>query len=772
MSDIEIRLLGGFDVRCNGVAVRRFESQKARGLMAHLAMHRDQTLSRENVATLLWSEKDDSTARRNLRQAIYSLRTAFAEADLTADLLVGDAQSIRLNPELDIWLDVSEFERAIDVGLDGAEADSLQLGRAARLYVGDFLSGFFVRDCSQFEDWLLATQERLRESALAAFHTLVASCLQRGEPRMGIHYARRLLAIDPLSEQAHRHLMRLYEQSGRRTRALAQFEELRNLLNLELAVEPLAETTELYRSILLEERPDQEHKEVGAPIGPLIPLAGRGRELEMLRESWQQTLEQGARLALVIGENGIGKTRLIKTCVDSASAVRKTRVLRGRAYEAAPPFAYGLWAEIVMSVFADLMPDEELDPESIDMQVISDLALLAPQVATLDRELLGGSLQPDEADPARLPEAMETLLTVLTQEPGSARTPVILMLSDLQWADEESLDLLKVLAPRLSDLPILLIATVDTTAQGVRHPLLTDPGFDPGLPVDRLPLPRLESEALGEIASALVPAAHAPWLAELLTRWTDGLPLAVTELINYLWDEDLLIAHEPSGWSVDTERSANCAPPPDLSQLFLHRFRGLPASARRLLALAAVIGQRFDVDMLRVAGDESLTVVEACIELMLQRWLIRQFPRTWTHTGRERDIVLFARGVRRGVFEFAHESIRAAILADINPLRRQVMHRDVAAALDGRYAEDRESVCEAIAHHLVQGGEVGQARECLMMAAERARLAGAVSTESRYLRRWLAALERIAKGHEAPGERQHVEDRLSELASLQPPVSA
>ncbi len=768
MSDIEIRLFGGFEIRCRGNVVRRFESQKARALLAYLAMHRGQAQSREHIATLLWSDKDESGGRRNLRQVLYSLRTAFAEADLGTDLLVSEAQEIGFHPEIDAWLDVTDFERATESGLDGTEPDSQQLGKAARLYVGDFLGGFFVRDCPPFEEWMVTTQERLREAALACFHTLVASSLQRGESRMGIHYARRLLAIDPLSERAHRQLMRLYAQSGRRTRALAQFEELRNLLNQELGVEPLAETTALYQSILVEDLPEEEEDE--EPIGPLIPLAGRSEELAELQAAWQKVLDDGARLVLVTGEAGVGKTRLVRSFVDSATSQRRTRVLRGRAYEASPAIAHGPWSEIVTTIFADLMPDEELDPETIDVRVISDLALLAPQLATLDPDLLGGPLRPDESDAGRLAESMEALLTALASEPDGERTPVILMLSDLQWADLESLNLLQVLTARLGQLPILLLATLDSNAQGVGHTLLTDPDREASLPVDRLALGRLYDEALEEIAAALVPADDSRWLADRLIEWTGGLPLAVTELINYLWDEGMLVARDPGGWTLDTARCKSCEPPPGLQRLLVHRFHGLPASARRLLALSAVIGQRFEVDLLRVAGDESLTVVEACIELMLQRWLIRQFPRTWTHTGRERDIVLFARGARRGTFEFAHESIRGAILEDVNPLRRQVMHRHVADALREIYAEDRESVCEATAHHLIEGGEGGEAREYLMMAAERARLAGASATERRYLESWLAALGRAAKA--APGERQHIEERLAELASLQPPASA
>ena len=97
---------------------------------------------------------------------------------------------------------------------------------------------------------MLSEQERLREAAVDSFRTLIESYLRRGEYRFGIQFARRLLAIDPLSEEAHRSLMRLYALSGRRSRALRQYEILRNLLSSELKVEPLRDTRELHQSIL------------------------------------------------------------------------------------------------------------------------------------------------------------------------------------------------------------------------------------------------------------------------------------------------------------------------------------------------------------------------------------------------------------------------------------------------------------------------------------------------------------------------------------------
>ncbi len=748
---LEIRLLGGFDLRCGEEPVQRFESQKARALVAYLAMHHGQSISRERLSTLLWAEKDEQAARRNLRQVLYSLRSLFREVAPDLEVFTSGAQEVGLEPGVDLWLDVFEFEAATARGLTEDGPDPHQLSVAARLYNGEFLTGFYIRDSPPFEDWMVACQERLREAALESFRTLVESCLSRGESRLGIHYARRLLSLDPLSEGAHRNLMRLYGQSGRRTRALAQYEELRNLLNQELGVEPLEETTSLYQAMLLEEVPNEDP--LDSPIGPLIPLAGRSQEFERLQESWHRVLATGARMTVVRGESGIGKTRLVKSFVDGASSQRKVLVVRGRAYERSPAVAFAPLAEVVVTIFADLMPDQEIDAERLPPSVVADLNLLAPQLGTLEPALLGTEWSAESPDPARFADSLSLLLEELVREPEGALTPVILMLEDLHGADRETLDLLAALYDRIGDLPVWIVVTC-APAGGSSPPLL-DPAAAAGLEpaIEHLALARLEPAAVREIARSLVRGQQADRLGDFLDRWSEGLPLAITELINYLWDEGALVVRDPAGWRLDDSFDGALEPPADLDELIQHRFRRLPASARRLLAVGGIIGQRFDVDLAAKAADEHLAVVEACIELMLQRWLIRQFPRTWTHTRRERDIVLWARGVRRGAFEFAHEQIRTAVLDSINPLRRKVMHQEVATAMILEHGDDLEAVCEAIAYHSLAGGEPEQALVHLERAAQRARRAGAAATEARYLKNIQASLKHLPSRARAAAQR-------------------
>ncbi|MFP5286630.1 MAG: BTAD domain-containing putative transcriptional regulator, partial [Thermoanaerobaculia bacterium] len=206
MSKIRVRLLGGFEVWEGERQVGGFESQKVRALLAYLACNRRRSFSRDHLAGLLWPERGTETARHALRQAVYNLRSVLPDDGGNPLLLINNLE-IGLNPEADCWLDVEAFEEALRKGTERAAVDLHHLSAAAQLYRGELLAGFFVKDSPDFEEWLVTEQTRLREAALEALRKLIESYRRRGEHRFGVHYARRLVAIEPLSEEAHRELM-------------------------------------------------------------------------------------------------------------------------------------------------------------------------------------------------------------------------------------------------------------------------------------------------------------------------------------------------------------------------------------------------------------------------------------------------------------------------------------------------------------------------------------------------------------------------------------
>ncbi|HET9229474.1 MAG TPA: BTAD domain-containing putative transcriptional regulator, partial [Thermoanaerobaculia bacterium] len=312
MSKLEVRLLGGFEVLVDGHAVHGFESQKVRGLLAYLVMPRGVAQGRERLASLFWPEHEPNSARSSLRQALYNLRTTLAPVEP----LVSTHQTVTFSRDLDVQVDSEAFEEALRRGME-EDAPHL-LTQAVRLYHGDFLSGCPVRAGSVFEDWIAEQRERLREGAIQALRTLIAHHRERGDYRLAIQHAQRLLTLDPLAEEAHRQLMSLYALSGRRGRALSQYEDLRNLLERELGVEPEEETRALYRSILQEEQVAGERGEGVEPVGPIIPLVGRERELVLLRRTWAAVQRGSGVFTLLEGEPGVGKSRLAKTFLSEA----------------------------------------------------------------------------------------------------------------------------------------------------------------------------------------------------------------------------------------------------------------------------------------------------------------------------------------------------------------------------------------------------------------------------------------------------------------------
>jgi len=253
---LEVRLLGGFEVGYRGRPPLRFESRRTRALLAYLVCHPGRALPRESLGALLWPEADAATSRHNLRQAFYNLRQTLTPPAGGPSPLTTRHDGLVFTPPPGAWIDLAVFAEALRRGREPHGAiEPRALARAVEVYGGDFLAGFWFPGGTIFEEWLLAEQERWREAAVATLTELVEHHLRHGGYGAGIEYARRLQVIEPLAEEPHRQLMRLYALSGRRGRAVAVYESLRRLLATELEVAPMPETTQLYRRILAQEQP-------------------------------------------------------------------------------------------------------------------------------------------------------------------------------------------------------------------------------------------------------------------------------------------------------------------------------------------------------------------------------------------------------------------------------------------------------------------------------------------------------------------------------------
>jgi len=252
MTTLGIQLFGRFCTSYEGRNLYSFEAGKVRELVCYLALYR-KPHARETLAGLLWGDSSTSQARKYLRQALWQLQAGLETnlGPLNQRLALVEADCISLNPALDLWLDVAEFEKAaapltVRSGHPFSIEDVHNLEHAVRLYQGDLLEGCY-------QEWCLYERERLQNIYLATLDRLIGYCELNNFFEKGLSYATEVLRFDPARERAHRQLMRLYLAAGDRTASLRQYERCFTALKTELGVSPSARTTTLFKRIQADE---------------------------------------------------------------------------------------------------------------------------------------------------------------------------------------------------------------------------------------------------------------------------------------------------------------------------------------------------------------------------------------------------------------------------------------------------------------------------------------------------------------------------------------
>ena len=314
MPGLRLNLLGDPRLEYGGenIPVKR---RKAIALLAYLALS-DQPQGRDTICALLWPEQDKFRARRVLRSTLAGL------AALPVDCLERVSDTLALNREainvdVSALLDLIARRRAhTHPASEVCEECEPLLGQAADLYRADFLAGFSLAGCPDFEAWQTIQREWLQRELSQVLARLVTYYRTRGNYEEAFRRAFVWLHLDKLHEPAYRELMRLYAVSGRRAEALRQYQQCVKVLDTELGVIPEDETTRLYHE-LKSNKPALAPIETlrSAPLGTELPKSnlpvattpfiGRRRELEDVKR-----LLGTSRLLTLTGTGGTGKTRL------------------------------------------------------------------------------------------------------------------------------------------------------------------------------------------------------------------------------------------------------------------------------------------------------------------------------------------------------------------------------------------------------------------------------------------------------------------------------
>ncbi|WP_282608682.1 alpha/beta fold hydrolase [Pelagibius sp. Alg239-R121] len=230
---LDLKTLGFPQLFLNGNSVE-LGLRKAIALLVYL-VETEGRVGRDIMGTLLWPEANQETVRARLRRTLYKIRVAFG-----TNLIEADRDTLRFESRVEVTLDARHFEKACN---DGAFAG------AARLYKNDYLSGFALDDSPEFEDWAFYRREGLRSRLTQALERLVEADIAQGEYGEALASATRLLALDPLNEAAHRHVIRIHLLAGQPLAAERQYDNCVNLLRDELGIAPAQEIKRLLTEI-------------------------------------------------------------------------------------------------------------------------------------------------------------------------------------------------------------------------------------------------------------------------------------------------------------------------------------------------------------------------------------------------------------------------------------------------------------------------------------------------------------------------------------------
>ncbi|HEX6254498.1 MAG TPA: AAA family ATPase [Euzebyales bacterium] len=674
-------------------AVVAFDTRKAIALLAYLAVT-GRPCRRETLAGVGWPDAAPDRANASLRRTLSTIRRVAG-----ADVLTADGGTIGLDRSA-IWVDVDAARDAVAVASAHPHGAGVActacvppLTAAAVLHRGPFLEGFGLRDSPEFDEWALRTADALQRELADLLALLVDAHVLNGDLSAAAQLAQRHLALDALHEPAHRTLMRLYTWQGRRGAALRQYRECVRVLEQELGVPPVDETTRLYDDIVADRLPPSTRSAApghaaAAPVPTPVqqpagssraaPFVGRDDELATLAEA----IEQPGALIVVEGEAGIGKTRLLDQVCGTVGEPQPVRIT---CRQDESTLAFGAVVEALRR------PGVRPRLRALAEHTRRELARVLPELA--DR-----ANPPPPADGPgatwRLHDALSEALVAAVNQQGGAR-PGVLIVDDAHWLDESSLDVIAHLGRRLRDRPVSMVLAWRIELVRADHRLrrlLTDATRQAA--ACAIVLDRLDEVAVRTLVADRA-GDGAPDLDALTDRMmatTEGVPLLVVEYMAAL-ERDARAFEGPT--------------PPGARDLFAARLGSVSDVARQVLTTAAAIGGPFDPDLVRRASGRTEQETTDALEELASAKLI----------GEHDDGPL--------AYDFAHSRMRAITYESAGPARRRLLHRRIAAALERRdstvNAERSLALAVMIAGHHRAAGDDARAADWSHRAARGAR---------------------------------------------------
>jgi DNA-binding SARP family transcriptional activator len=674
-----IALCGELRVRIAGREVGDLlPSRQGRALFAFLVLHRDRAASRDELIEALWPTSQPSSPTAGLSSVLARVRRAVGH-----DVIVGRAQlRVRLPPDSEIDVEtataaVPEAERCLAAN---DPMSAIALADAALEIVARPL----LAECDA--PWVEAARRQLAELEPALLELRARAALTVGGVELAAaeRAARTLAACHPYHESGHALLMEAQARRGNVAEAMQTYQGLRVLLREELGTAPSPSVVALHDRLLREgaiaQAPPPE------PVAARIPLpslgtggverafVGRPDALEQLGGTWARATGGRLQLVVLMGEHGVGKTQLAARFARDVHA-RGALVLYGRCDEEAI-VAYQPFVEALRHA---LRHDGLTSAEQL-AGALRTLGRLVPE-ARIGRPGAREEQEPapDDAEMGRfiLFDAVCRVLGYLASE-----RPTLLVLDDLHWADEPTLKLLRHAVRDLQTFPVMVLGAFrdeEVSPAASLAGVLADLRREH--PLVRMRLEGLDEATADELVASRLHARQTPAFVRALHSETGGNPFFMDEALRSLQESGALVAGGPA-----LEQALDrMGVPEGVEEVIARRLARMSPAAVDALTVAAVVGNRFELETVREVLSEPDEAVMAALEQAIEAGLIVEQPE------------------RIDGFAFRHAILREAIYARPTKSRRARLHQRVGEVLEPQLATRRVTAAEIARHVLLAG---------------------------------------------------------------------
>ena len=711
----------------------KLRGRQGRQLFAYLVTNRSRAVSRDELVDALWPYDPPPRPGAALSTLLSLVRRA-----LGAGRIEGRSE-IQLMLPAGTWVDIEAAVEAIGRAEAAIERGDWQAASAP----GHVVLAIAEREFLPGHDapWIDVKRRDLEDLFLDALDAVATVGVNVGGSELATaeRAARRLIELAPLRESGHVALMDVQAARGTPAEGLQAYEDLRVLLREELGAAPGAAAQQAHARLLeassedaVAPEPPAAHPPAPEPAGsgeraPLPPLlaapsridfVGRQRDLARLDLSLQRAQQLPRQLALVAGDPGIGKTRLLAR-FGSAAHDAGAHVLYGRAAETGvipyAPFVEALRHHVAHGAGGEAEAAVRLGG--------SELVDLLPELADAGAESVSAAPPRRGRDPAlarfRLFDAFSSLLV----EAGR-QAPVVLLLDDLHWADEPTLLLLQHVL-RAPDQERLLVVASYRDAELHRARALVEMLADVqrDVPVERVHLRGLAREDVASLARASSGADPPAALIQSIHEETEGNPFFVLELSRHLAEAGAVAA---SATGTTASLAERVGLPEGVRDVIMRRLANLSEPTQKVLRLGSVLGREFDLEVVERIGGMSGDDVVAAVEEGCRARVVSEVPG------------------RPDRYSFGHALINATLYRELGAARRIRLHEQVARTLEELAETGRRVPSAEIAAHLMSAlprGDANRAVKYAERAAFEAAELFAYEDAVSHLSRALAALD-------------------------------